>query len=150
MSRGYLILAARFNDMVTSSLLRGAEETLKQADVKNIDTIWVPGAWELPVAAAKAARSGKWQGIICLGAVIKGDTPHFDYVAGQAASGLMSISIETSVPVVFGVLTTNTVEQALNRAGLKLGNKGSEAAQTALEMTSALKKIDHWSDNIES
>tara|TARA_B100000902_G_scaffold384976_1_gene425771 strand:- start:171 stop:581 length:411 start_codon:yes stop_codon:yes gene_type:complete len=136
--------------MVTSSLLRGAEETLKQADVKNIDTIWVPGAWELPVAAAKAARSGKWQGIICLGAVIKGDTPHFDYVAGQAASGLMSISIETSVPVVFGVLTTNTVEQALNRAGLKLGNKGSEAAQTALEMTSALKKIDHWSDNIES
>ena len=150
MSRGHLILAARFNDMVTSSLLRGAEETLKQADVKNIDTIWVPGAWELPVAAAKAARSGKWQGIICLGAVIKGDTPHFDYVAGQAASGLMSISIETSVPVVFGVLTTNTVEQALNRAGLKLGNKGSEAAQTALEMTSALKKIDHWSDNIES
>lgn len=143
MSQQYLIIAGRFNDMISRQLLEGARDAFEQAKVpaSNVKTVWVPGAFEMPVAAAVAARSGKYSAIVCLGAVIKGETPHFDYVAGQAASGLMKVGVDTGVPVIFGVLTTNTVEQALNRAGLKYGNKGAEAARTALEMTDVMAKL---------
>ena len=148
MTKKYLIVAGRFNDMITRSLLNGATEAFEEADImkEQIDTVWVPGAYEMPVVAAKAARSNKYSAVVCLGAVIKGDTPHFDYVAGQAASGLMKVSIDTGVPIVFGVLTTNTVEQALNRAGLKHGNKGADAALTALSMTKTLQKLDQLTE----
>ncbi|MFW7380079.1 MAG: 6,7-dimethyl-8-ribityllumazine synthase [Oligoflexus sp.] len=147
MKATHLIIAARFNEMITQSLVDGAVRTFVDAGLEDseIKRLWVPGAFELPVAAARAARSGAFQSVICLGAVIRGETPHFDYVAGPCASGLMNISIETGIPVVFGVLTTDTVDQALNRAGLKYGNKGADAAQTALSMVKALKQIDVWS-----
>lgn len=140
MSQQYLILVSRFNDLVTRSLQAGAQSTLEQAGVSQ-ETVWVPGAFELPVAAATAAASGRYKAVICLGAVIKGDTPHFDHVAGQCASGLMKVSLDAKIPVIFGVLTTNTVEEALNRSGLKLGNKGSESAQAALDMVSTLEAL---------
>ena len=144
-----LIIAGRFNELVTRSLVDGAVDTLKDAGLSDnqIYTTWVPGAFEIPVVAAKAARSKGFSAVICLGAVIRGNTAHFDYVAGPAASGIMNVSIETEVPVIFGVLTTDTVEQALNRAGLKLGNKGSEAAHTALQTIKALKNVEDWSKN---
>lgn len=141
MSQRYLIISARFNELITRSLTQGAQEVLTEAGVQ-VDTIWVPGAFEIPVLAARAARSKRYAAIVCLGAVIKGETPHFEYVAGPCASGLMNVSIETGIPVIFGVLTTHTVEEALNRAGLKQGNKGSEAAHTALTMVQTLKQFD--------
>jgi 6,7-dimethyl-8-ribityllumazine synthase len=133
--------------MITRSLVDGAKQTFLSAGVpdSDIELIWVPGSFEIPAVAAKAARSGRFEAIVCLGAVIRGDTPHFDYVASQAASGIMRVSIETAMPIIFGVLTTDTVEQALNRAGLKMGNKGSEAAHTALEMAATFKKMEQWS-----
>ena len=103
------------------------------------------GAYELPVVASRAAKSGKYSAVICLGAVIRGETAHFEYVAGPCASGLMSVAVETGIPVIFGVLTTDTVEQATNRAGLKYGNKGAEAAQTALEVLSSIESVEAWS-----
>lgn len=129
--------------MITRPLKDGATDTLKDAGVEesHITHKWVPGAFEMPVAAAVAARSGKWDAVICLGCVIKGDTAHFDYVAGPNASGMMSVSVETGVPVINGVLTTENVEQALNRAGIKMGNKGVEAAQAALHMTKLLDEL---------
>ena len=143
----YLIIAARFNDMVTRSLVSAAQQTLVEADIAqdHTETIWVPGSFEIPALAAKAARSGRFAAIICLGAVIRGETPHFDYVAGQAAAGLMKVSIDTDTPIVFGILTTDTVEQALNRAGLKHGNKGTDAARTAIEMAATFQKCQQWS-----
>ncbi|SMF69774.1 6,7-dimethyl-8-ribityllumazine synthase [Pseudobacteriovorax antillogorgiicola] len=149
MAEKVLIVAARFNELVTRSLVDGAVQTLKDGGLQDnqIFTTWVPGAFEIPVVAAKAARSKGFDAVICLGAVIRGNTAHFDYVAGPAASGIMNVSVETEVPVIFGVLTTDTVEQALNRAGLKLGNKGSEAAQTALQMIQTLKTVEEWSKN---
>ena len=142
-----LVVAGRFNELVTKSLVAGAIDTLSNAGWKSeqIFTSWVPGAFEIPLVAAKAARSKNLSAIICLGAVIRGNTAHFDYVAGPAASAIMNISVETETPVVFGVLTTDTVEQALDRAGLKLGNKGSEAAQTALQMIKTLQDLENWS-----
>lgn len=139
----YLIVAGRFNEMVSRSLVEGALQTFEENKIgkDQLNTIWVPGAFEIPVIAAKAARSKKYRAIICLGAVIRGDTAHFEYVAGPCASALMNIGVETEVPVVFGVLTVDTVEQALNRAGLKLGNKGSEAVHTALATVHALDKV---------
>lgn len=147
MKASHLIIAARFNEMITQALVDGAVRTFQEAGLSDdeIKRIWVPGAFELPVAAARAARSGAFKSVICLGAVIRGETPHFDYVAGPCASGLMNISIETGIPIVFGVLTTDTVDQALNRAGLKYGNKGADAANTALRMTTVLEQIDKWS-----
>ncbi len=142
-SKRYLIVAAKFNELVTKSLVQGAHDVFEAAGVKaSVDTIWVPGAFEIPVAASKAARNGKYAAVVCLGAVIRGETPHFDYVAGPCASGLMTLSIQTGVPIINGVLTTDTVEQALNRAGLKHGNKGADAAQTALAMVETLKCLD--------
>ena len=147
MSKKILIVAGRFNEMISRSLLDSAVLTLKEAGLtdEEIFTTWVPGAYEIPVTAAKAARSKAFDAIICLGAVIKGETAHFEYVAGPCASAVMNISVETEIPVIFGVLTTNTVEQALNRAGLKLGNKGAEAAHTALQMIDTLNKVEAWS-----
>lgn len=143
MSLRYLIVASRFNELVSRSLVSAAEEVFAQADAKDLlDIIWVPGAYEIPVAAARAARSKRYGAVVCLGAVIKGETAHFEYVAGPCASALMSLSVETEVPVIFGVLTTNTVEQALNRAGLKYGNKGAEAAHTALSMAQVMKQLN--------
>ena len=139
----YLILASRWNDLVTKALLGGAASTFDELAPKaKVDTLWVPGSFELPVVAAKAAKAQIYRSIVCLGAVIRGETPHFDLVAGQAAAGLMKVSIDTQTPIIFGVLTTDTVEQALNRCGLKAGNKGTEAASTAIAMTSVLTSLE--------
>ena len=144
MEKKILIVVARFNDMITRSLLVGATDCLRDSGVKDshVAVVWVPGSFEIPVVAAKAARSGKYSAVICLGAVIRGETPHFDFVAGQAASGVMNIALETGIPVIFGVLTTDTIEQALARSGIKGGNKGRDSAQAALEMIKVLGQFD--------
>jgi 6,7-dimethyl-8-ribityllumazine synthase len=139
----FAILLARFNSLVTDRLLEGALDALRRtgADVDTVDIIRVPGAWELPVAAKAVAAQKRHDALICLGAVVRGDTPHFDYVAGGAASGLASVQSESGLPVAFGVLTTNTMEQALDRAGGKAGNKGFDAAMTAIEMVNLLQNL---------
>ena len=137
------IVIARFNDLITKSLLDGALEGLERFGVpqSNITIAWVPGAFEIPLVAKQLAKTGQVDAIICLGAVIRGATPHFDYVAGQAASGISHVSLETEIPLIFGVLTTDTIEQAFERAGTKAGNKGFEAVQTAIEMIDLLQQI---------
>ncbi len=143
MSLRYLIVAARFNELITKSLVESAQGAFADQGLSDlVDLVWVPGAYEIPVTAAKAARSKRYAAVVTLGAVIRGETAHFEYVAGPCASALMSLGVETGIPVIFGVLTTNTVEQALNRAGLKLGNKGAEAAHTAITMVKTLKQFD--------
>lgn len=135
----YLIIVARFNEMITRCLLAGAEDVFRDAGLtSHVETLWVPGCFEIPTVASQAARSGRYAAIVTLGAVIKGETPHFDFVAGECARGVMDVTVETGVPVIFGVLTTNTVEQALNRSGIKHGNKGRDAANAAIEMTSTM------------
>jgi 6,7-dimethyl-8-ribityllumazine synthase len=143
MTSRYLILASRFNDLISKALLSGAQEAFDEAGVRkdDIEVLWAPGCFELPALAARAARSRAFDAVVCLGAVIRGGTPHFDYVAGQAAAGLMQVSVETGVPVIFGVLTTDTEEQALSRCGLKGGNKGADAAKTAVAMTKATRRL---------
>jgi 6,7-dimethyl-8-ribityllumazine synthase len=143
MSHKYLILTAKFNEMITKALLAGAHDAFAESgiDSSDVDSIWVPGAFELPVAAAKAARTDNYQAIICLGCVIQGETPHFDFVSGQAAAGIMQVSIDTEVPIIFGVLTTNTAEQALQRSGLKGGNKGADAVRAAITMTQVMNQL---------
>ena len=142
MAARYLIVASRFNDLITKALLSGAQEAFADAGVTGVDLLWVPGAFELATVAAKAARSQAYAGVVCLGAVIRGETPHFDLVAGQAAAGLQKVAVDTGVPVIFGVLTTDTAEQALARCGIKSGNKGAEAAQAALAMTKTLSRLE--------
>jgi 6,7-dimethyl-8-ribityllumazine synthase len=139
----FAIVVSRFNSFVTDPLLAGALDALKQrgADPQKIDVVKVPGAWELPIAARAIAAQKEPDAIICLGAVIRGDTPHFDYVAGEAARGVADASAETGIPMAFGVLTTNTVEQATDRAGGKDGNKGFDAALTAIEMAHLLRNL---------
>ena len=139
-----LIVASEFNDFITKPLVEGATATLKEAGLKEAEypLVWVPGAFELPAVAARAARSNGFDAVICLGAVIRGGTPHFDYVAGEAAAGLMQVSIETTVPIVFGVLTTDDTEQALARCGIKGGNKGVDAAKVALQMIKVNAQVD--------
>jgi 6,7-dimethyl-8-ribityllumazine synthase len=141
MTARVLILTAKFNDSVTRSLELGARQTLEEAGAK-VKSLWVPGAFELPVAAQKAAKTGNWDAIVCLGCVIRGETPHFDLVSSQVASGIMKVSLDSGVPVIFGVLATDTVDQALNRSGLKLGNKGVESAQAALAMIKVLRELN--------
>jgi 6,7-dimethyl-8-ribityllumazine synthase len=138
----FAIVVSRFNSFVTDPLLAGALDALAQrgADLKHVDVVHVPGAWELPLAARAVAAKQRCDAIICLGAVIRGDTPHFDYVAGEAARGIAKASAETGVPIAFGVLTTNNVEQAVDRAGGKSGNKGFDAAMTAIEMAHLMRK----------
>ena len=139
----FAIVAARFNSFIVDRLVEGALDALRRCnyDLESLVIVKVPGSWEMPIIAAELARQKKYDGIICLGAVIRGETPHFDYVAGNAASGLASIAPETGVPITFGVLTTNTVEQAVDRAGAKSGNKGFDAAMTAIEMAQLLRTL---------
>lgn len=139
----YAIVVGRFNSFVVEPLVAGATDALTRHGVadKNITIVHAPGAWELPLVAQKLAATGKFDAIIALGAVIRGSTPHFDYVAGECAKGLNKVSLDTGLPVVFGVLTTDTIEQAIERAGTKAGNKGADAAMTAIEMVNLLKEI---------
>jgi 6,7-dimethyl-8-ribityllumazine synthase len=138
------VVIARFNDFVVEPLLRGAVDALKRhgAADKQIEIVRVPGAFDLPVVVRKLALSRRYEALIALGAVIRGQTPHFDYVAGECASGLARIALESGVPIAFGVLTTDTMEQAVDRAGGKAGNKGADAALTALEMANLLRRLD--------
>jgi len=137
------IIVGRFNEFIGGKLLSGAIDGLIRHGVEenNIEVSWVPGAFEIPLVAKKMAKSQKYDAVICLGAVIKGATPHFDYVSSEVTKGVASVSLETEVPVIFGVLTTDTIEQAIERAGTKAGNKGYDAAVTAIEMADLLKEF---------
>ena len=137
------IVAGRFNEFITSKLIGGALDVLKRNDVseENIDIAWVPGAFEIPLIAKKLANTQKYDAIITLGAVIKGSTPHFDYVCAEVSKGVAQISLQTGLPIMFGVLTTNNIEEAIERAGTKAGNKGSDVAFGALEMIDLIKNI---------
>ena len=138
------IVVSRFNELVTRQLLDGARRGLERHGVPSdgVDVAWVPGAFEIPLVAQRMAASGAYGAVICLGAVIRGATSHFDYVAGGVSSGVARVALDTGVPTIFGVLTTDTVEQALDRAGLKAGNKGYEAAVSAIEMTNLLAQLE--------
>lgn len=141
----FALVAARFNDFVVESLMRGALDALKRHGVaeKQIEIVRVPGAFDIPIIARKLAMSQRYDALIALGAVIRGQTPHFDYVAGECASGIARISLESGVPISFGVLTTDTAEQAMDRAGGKAGNKGADAALVAIEMANLLRRLDN-------
>lgn len=137
------IVASRFNEFITSKLVGGALDALKRHAVPDeaVTLAWAPGSFELPLVAQKMAESGKYDAVIALGAVIRGATPHFDYVAAEAAKGIGQVTLKTGVPVIFGVLTTDSIEQAIERAGTKAGNKGADAAMAALEMVSLLEQL---------
>jgi 6,7-dimethyl-8-ribityllumazine synthase len=141
--RSFGIVASRFNDFIVRRLLDGALDAIGRhgGDPSSVDVVWVPGSYEIPVAAKQLALSGRYDAVVCLGAVIRGATAHFDYVANGAASGISSVALETNLPVIFGVITTETIEQAIERAGTKLGNKGFEAAVTAIEMADLMPRI---------
>jgi 6,7-dimethyl-8-ribityllumazine synthase len=139
----FAIIVSRFNSFITERLLAGATDALTRlgANPDNIDIVKVPGSWEVPLVAGELARQKIYDAIICLSAVIRGETPHFDYVAAEAAKGIAQVASQTGVPVAFGVLTTNTLEQAIDRAGAKGGNKGFDAAMTAVEMANLMRKL---------
>ena len=139
----FAIVVARFNSFFTERLLDGAMDGIVRhgGKAEDVDVVRVPGSWELPLTVAEVAKTKKYDAILCLGAVIRGDTPHFDYVAGEAAKGVGQVAMQTGVPIAFGVLTTNTVEQAVDRAGAKHGNKGFDAATTAIEMANVLRRL---------
>ena len=139
----FAIIVSRFNSFITERLLGGAMDALLRAggSAEAIDVIKVPGSWEVPIVAGEVARQHRYDALICLSAVIRGETPHFDYVAGEVAKGIAQVASETGVPVAFGVLTTNTLEQAIDRAGAKGGNKGFDAAMTAIEMANLLRTL---------
>ncbi len=137
------IVASRFNEFIVSKLISGAQDALERHGVEtdHIDLVWVPGAFELPLAAKKMVQNGKYDAVLCLGAVIRGSTPHFDYVCSEVSKGVAHVSLESQIPVIFGVLTTDSIEQAIERAGTKAGNKGFDAAVTAIEMANLLKQL---------
>ena len=137
------IVAARFNEFITSKLVGGAMDGLTRHNVneEDIQVAWVPGAFEIPLIASKMARSGKYDAVICVGAVIRGNTSHYDYVCNEVSKGIASVSLETGVPVLFGVLTTENIEQAIERAGTKAGNKGYDCALSAIEMVNLIKEL---------
>ena len=137
------IVVSRFNEMISTQLLSGAQDCLLRHECKNdnITVAWVPGSFEIPLAAKKMAQSSKYDAIICLGAVIRGGTPHFEYIASEVSKGVANVGLETGVPVIFGILTTDTIEQALERAGIKAGNKGWDAALSSIEMVNLLTKL---------
>jgi 6,7-dimethyl-8-ribityllumazine synthase len=139
----FALVASRFNELITRKLVEGATDCLVRhhADEKRITTVWVPGAFEMPLAAQRVARSKKFDAIVCLGAVIRGGTPHFDYVAAEVSKGVAKVMLSDDLPLTFGVLTTDTIEQAIERAGTKAGNKGWDAALSAIEMADLLTKI---------
>ena len=139
------IVAARFNEFIVSKLVGGAEDALRRHDVdteNNVDLAWVPGAFEIPVMAQKMARSGKYDAVICRGAVIKGSTSHYDYVCAEVSKGVAAVGLNTGVPTIFGVITTDNIEQAIERAGTKAGNKRYDAATSAIEMVNLMKEFD--------
>lgn len=140
----FCIIISRFNDFIGSKLLEGALDTFKRLGVKdeNVDIIWVPGAFEIPLSAKCAAETKKYSAIVTLGAIIKGATSHYDYVCAELSKGIASVSLNSGVPVLFGVLTTDNIEQAIERAGTKAGNKGAQCAQSAIEMANLIKKIN--------
>jgi 6,7-dimethyl-8-ribityllumazine synthase len=142
-NKKYVIVVSRFNEFISNKLVDGALDCLIRhgADEKNISIVWVPGSFEIPVTATKLAKSDKNDAIICLGAVIRGDTPHFEYVANEAAKGIAQVSISTGKPVIFGIITADSIEQAIERAGTKAGNKGWDAALSAIEMSTLLPKL---------
>ena len=137
------VVASRFNEFVVRSLVDGALDAIKRhgGDPGNTDVVWVPGAFEIPLAAKRMALSGRYDAVVCLGAVIRGATAHFEYVAGNAASGISAVALETNLPVIFGVLTTETIEQAIERAGTKAGNHGFGAAVAAMEMADLMPRL---------
>ena len=137
------IVASRFNEFITAKLLSGAMDSLVRHDVAeaDIDVAWVPGAFEIPLVAQRMAKSGRYDAVICLGAVIRGATSHYDYVCSEVSKGIAQVALQTGVPVMFGVVTTDTIEQAIERAGSKAGNKGSECAEGAIEMVNLLRAI---------
>lgn len=137
------IVASRFNEFITSKLLDGAIDALRRHGAKDtdIEIAWVPGSFEIPLGAKKMAESGKYDAVICLGALIRGSTPHFDYIASEAAKGIAQVGLATGVPTIFGVITTDNIEQAIERAGTKAGNKGFAAAESAIEMANLLRSI---------
>ncbi len=140
----FAIIASRWNSFLTTKLVEGAIDALERlgADEESVEIFYVPGSFELPLTAQKVAESGNFDAVICIGVVIRGETPHFDYVAGEAAKGVTNASLNTGVPVLFGVVTTDTVEQALNRSGIKAGNKGFEAAMSAVEIVNLYKGLE--------
>ena len=138
------VVAARFNDFIVSKLVGGCEDTLLRHGVRpeDIDLAWVPGAFEIPLIASKMAKSGKYDAVIALGAVIRGSTSHYDYVCSEVSKGVAAVAMNSDIPVMFGVLTTDTIEQAIERAGSKAGNKGAECAQGAIEMVNLLRTME--------
>jgi 6,7-dimethyl-8-ribityllumazine synthase len=138
------IVAARFNEFIVSKLVGGAMDGLVRHDVKedDIDVAWVPGAFEIPLIASKMAKSGKYDAVICLGAVIRGNTSHYDYVCAEVSKGVATVSLNSDIPVMFGVLTTDNIEQAIERAGTKAGNKGYDCALSAIEMVNLIREIE--------
>ncbi len=141
--KSFAIVVSRFNEFITHKLLEGCLDCLVRhnADEKNITTVWVPGAFEIPVTAQKLAKNKKFSAVICLGSIIRGETPHFEFIANSVANSLGKLALESDIPIIFGVITTDNLEQALERAGTKAGNKGWEAAQAAIEMTNLMKEI---------
>ncbi len=139
----FAIVVSRFNEFISGHLLSGALDCLKrhEAAEDSIDIIWVPGSFEIPLAALKVAKTGRYDAVICLGAVIRGSTPHFDYVAAEVAKGTAAVGLDTGIPVIFGVITSDTLEQAIERAGSKAGNKGWQAAASAIEMADLSGKL---------
>ena len=137
------IVAARFNEFITSKLVGGALDGLRRHDVpeEDVDIAWVPGAFEIPLIAQKMAQSGRYDAVICLGAVIRGSTTHYDYVCNEASKGIAQVGMQTGVPTIFSVVTTENIEQAIERAGTKAGNKGADGAMSAMEMANLLKKL---------
>jgi 6,7-dimethyl-8-ribityllumazine synthase len=137
------IVVSRFNQFITDRLLQGALDGLRRhgTDEEIVDVLWVPGSFEIPLAAKKLAESGCYDGLICLGAVIRGGTPHFDYVAGEVSKGVAAVMMQSGLPVAFGILTTDSLEQAVERAGSKMGNKGFEAATTVIEMVNLFRQL---------
>ena len=143
-NQNFAIVVSRFNDFINEKLLNGAVDCLKRhgAEEKNIDIFWVPGAFEIPLIAMKIAKKGKYDAVICLGTVIRGNTPHFEYVAAEVSKGIASVGLQVGKPVIYGVLTTDSLEQAIERAGTKSGNKGWEAGLTAIEMVNLINLVD--------
>ena len=137
------IVATRFNEFITSKLLSGAVDALVRHDVKDdINIAWVPGAFEIPLIAAKMAKSGKYDAVICLGAVIRGNTTHYDYVCSEVSKGIATVSLNSEIPIMFGVITTENIEQAIERAGTKAGNKGFDSAVAAIEMVNLIRELE--------
>jgi 6,7-dimethyl-8-ribityllumazine synthase len=142
--RTFGIVVSRFNEFIVKSLLDGALDAIKRhgGELSAVDIVWVPGSYEVPLAAKRLALSGRYDAVVCLGAVIRGATPHFDYVASSVASGISVVALDVNLPVIFGILTTDTIEQAIERAGTKVGNKGFEVTVTAIEMASLMDRVD--------